>query len=467
LGMAREGVLGAGTEGLAGLAGKVLKGAALARKPITFPSGEEVTVTPGVKAGQVGAVERVASQMLAGKPLRTARAAEQGQLQTIMKNIANRAATRAGAVAPGTIEETWRAFSNSGAAILDTANPIYNSLKVAMRDPAAATPPMTAMVDFARDEYIRSQSLQRLITAARSGADPAADIAPRQLEQDVTTLASLQRIVKLGTKPEQVVRQFVDAFGGGDVSVFDIFQRMRSNLRLLVRERRLSPSDKRIAAGLVDKLTESMEQGLRKTGGESAVRILRRADRLWSQGRSMQELSQLLNKATTGIPTAAQVQAPEVKRVLQSFRVGRLAEGLSRSMIEDYPGGPSLLKRSIPDQIDRETYVQTVDTLVRSLKAGGGGTFAARIHGLGILAGLASIPTLGAVGGGAVGAGAIAAPEIGAYIVSKAMTSKLGAKLLQSYMAHRVGTQEGIKAAMRLAAWALESSRRTGEEEEQ
>jgi hypothetical protein len=349
-------------------------------------------------------------------------------------------------------------FTNSGRAVLDTANPIYDSIKAGMRDPVAATPPMKAMVEFARTEYIRSQTLRRVIDAARSGADPAADIAPRQLQEDITKLASLQPIVKLGVPPEQALRGFVDAFGGGEVSVFDIFRRMRSNLLGLVRNKGLAPSDARIASQLAQKLTESMETAVKDTGGQAAVDSLRQADRLWKQGRSLEELGDMINKATVGIRPSA--QAAGARTVTQTYRASRLLEDTRRAMIEDYSGGKNLLERAVPDQIDRETYTAVVDALVRSLKTEGAGGIAARFHGLGVIAAVGGIAT----GHVAATGGLAGASELGAYIVSKAMTSQGAAKALQFYMRHPAGSREAIKAAQRLASWALESGIREGEE---
>ena len=445
LAIAEEAALGGATEYGSKLLTRGLGAFAKGLAPVRLPSGELVHVTPGVKAGFPGPVERIAQQMLMGRPLRVARQTEQEELQSVMKNIARRAAEKVGAGPIAPAEETWRAFSNAGRAMLDTANPIYEEIKEGMRTPQAATPAMKKMVEFSRNEY-----LKKIIISVRAG-DPRADIAPSELREDITKLASLEPLVKHGVNPEEILRQFTDVFGGGNVSVFDIFQRMRSNLLEMGRGGRLSPSDARIASGLARELNESMKGALQQTGGKDAVEAFQRANALWAQGRNLETLGRKLSDVTRGIPPSQ--QAAGTRAVAQTFAPQGLASQLRKSLIENYPGGASLAQEAIRDPIDRATYVQTVDLLTRSLKAGAE-SFAARWHGLGLLSEVGALALVGVAGHPTIAL----TPELGAYIVSKALTSKNGAKMLQVFLRHPVGSREFIASGARLATWALQQS---------
>lgn len=444
LGIAKEAGVGAATELGGRLIGKGLGRLGEALAPTRFASGETVKLTPGVKAGSVGSMERIAQQMLMGYPLRAARRTEQAELQSILQNIAARTAERAGAETGGIAsEETWRAFWNAGGALRDTADPLYNTVKEAMRSPEAAVPTMEELVRFSRN-----QQLQHMVLSVQS-AQATTDIAPSALKADIDKLGSLEPLIKMGVKPEELLGKFVETFGGGDVSVFDIFRRMRSNLLEMTRGGRLSASDARIASGLAERLTTSTEGALRKTMGDDGVTMLRRADSLWSQGRSLEELSAQVQKATVGLRESAQM--PGGAKVPQTFGAAGLEKRIAKAMTERYRGDRPLLERAVTDPVDRQTFTQVTSALARSIRAEGG-SFAARWHGLGLLAELGSVATLGHYGSPMIAA----SPELGAYIVSKALTSKTGARLLESYLRHPVGTQQGIATGARLVRWALD-----------
>lgn len=163
----------------------------------------------------------------------------------------------------------------------------------------------------------------------------------------------------------------------------------------------------------------------------------------------MEELSAQLQKATVGLPESAQMAGG--KKVPQTFGAAGLEKRIAKTMMERYRGDRPLLERAVTDPIDRQTLTQVTSAMARSIRAEGG-SFAARWHGLGLLAELGSVATLGHYGSPMIAA----SPELGAYIVSKALTSKTGARLLESYLKHPVGTQQGIAAGARLTRWALD-----------
>lgn len=455
--IAGQGVLQAAFEGAGQIAGSALK--RLGEKAIPYlgrlakgvrlSSGEPFpatrgTITPG---SSVARLESVVSEMPGGGPLRSARANEQEVGKQIVRRILDTTAAQA-RVAPQVLPRNIsEATEVTGRAFRDTAGPIHEAVSNAMRKTSATQPSIEAIVPWAEKELINARLGEIL---GRSDVSPS-------IRDGLAKMASF----KFGP----IVAGLRSQVEG--VSGYDILKITRSDLLELARSGKLSPNERRIVWGTVDRMNQAIEPAIEKTGGKELLDAFHRANSLTRQGYALSDLATEFRKTIRGTSETVQSNIEGVQVRPQRIKTDSMVEILERLARPDSPRSPSTLQRAIPSQADRDTLRQIAEMLERGRGAGGSG-IAAKFGILGIVrsAGAGAGGAVGYVAGGPAGAigGALAGmvtPEIAAYVFARVLAKPTaGAGLLLKFLKAAPGSAEEIANAVRVVGLAFPEEKR-------
>lgn len=455
--IAGQGVIQAAFEGAGQIAGPVLKRLGEKATPhlgrlakgVKLSSGELFPATRGtIKPGSsVARLESVVSEMPGGGPLRAARANEQEAGRQIVGRILDTTAAQA-RVAPQVLPRNIAdATEVTGRAFRDTAGPIHEAVGDAMRKASATQPSIEAIVPWAEKELVNARLGEIL---GRSDVSPS-------IRDGLAKMASF----KFGP----IVAGLRSQVEG--VSGYDILKITRSDLLELARSGKLSPNERRIVWGTVDRMNQAIEPAIEKTGGKELLDAFHRANSLTRQGYALSDLATELRKTIRGTSEAVQSGIEGARVGPQRIKTDNMVEVLERLARPDSPRSPSTLQRAIPSAVDRDTLRQIAEMLERGRGAGGSG-IAAKFGILGIVrsAGAGAGGAVGYVAGGPAGAvgGALAGtvtPEIAAYVFARVLAKPTaGAGLLLKFLKAAPGSAEEMANAARVVSLAFPEEKR-------
>jgi hypothetical protein len=391
----------------------------------TLASGEKFPMTVGTALPESVAAkaEAISGQLIGGSRIRNVRQAQHMAANTIVNRVAETAAREAGATGFVRMENPADTFDLAGRTLMQNeAGPLFRELDAAMNSPKAVQPIADSAIRAAQKELNRVSN-QQLLSRPDIGS---------VLRSNLEALAG------------SPLRGGVAIQGGG---VFQIFRDTLSTLKELQRTLRKQKdlNGVRLTGEMIERLTEATEAGLNKTDPQLVTKF-RRANVLYAQGAALKEFAERLREHIQGTPSGVQRIAGVATRAQQLKGAGVI------EMLQDMNQEGSLY-RAVPAAVDAKTLMQVAELLDRAQTSGG---IAAKF---GILAAIRAagygVPAIVGFGSPAAGLTFLTHEALGAYVVSFAMASPKGARLLASFLEAAPNSAAEAQLASRLTTLAF------------